>query len=90
MQKIRPFLWFDGKAEEAANFYTTIFKGSNAGSGPKGSVMFASFEINAQEFIIVDPQSFGGCLVWSTSRHSQNKVHAIASCGVRILSLISH
>ncbi len=45
MQKITPFLWFDGKAEEAANFYTSIFKNSKilniarygeAGPGPKG------------------------------------------------------
>jgi len=46
MQKITPFLWFDGKAEEAMNFYTSIFKNSKvvsimrygeAGPGPKGS-----------------------------------------------------
>lgn len=45
MEKITPFLWFDGKAEEAANFYTSIFKNSKivnmvrygeAGPGPKG------------------------------------------------------
>lgn len=48
MQKITPFLGFDGKAEEAAKFYTSIFKNSKildmrrygeAGPGPKGSVM---------------------------------------------------
>ena len=59
MQKITPFLWFDGKAEEAANFYTSIFKNSKmgqirrygaAGPGPKGSVMSATFEIEGQEF----------------------------------------
>jgi len=47
MQKITPFLWFDGKAEEAMNFYTSIFKNSKiksvtrygeAGPGPKGTV----------------------------------------------------
>ena len=46
MQKITPFLWFDGRAEEAANFYTAIFPNSKivsmmrygeAGPGPKGS-----------------------------------------------------
>jgi predicted 3-demethylubiquinone-9 3-methyltransferase (glyoxalase superfamily) len=48
MQKIAPFLWFDGKAEKAMKFYTSIFKNSkvrdvmrygDAGPGPKGSVM---------------------------------------------------
>ena len=48
MQKITPFLWFDNNAEEAVNFYTSIFKNSkvgeirrygDAGPGPKGSVM---------------------------------------------------
>ena len=48
MQKITPFLWFDSNAEEAVNFYTSIFKNSkvgeirrygDAGPGPKGSVM---------------------------------------------------
>ncbi len=48
MQKITPFLWFDANAEEAMNFYTSIFKNSrigeirrygDAGPGPKGSVM---------------------------------------------------
>ena len=56
-QKITPFLWFDGKAEEAAKFYTSIFKGSkigyvarygDAGPGPKGSVMTVTFEINGR------------------------------------------
>jgi predicted 3-demethylubiquinone-9 3-methyltransferase (glyoxalase superfamily) len=59
MQKITPFLWFDGKAEEAANFYVSIFKNSKvvsvtrfgeAGPGPKGSVMSAIFELNGQVF----------------------------------------
>jgi len=59
MQKITPFLWFDGKAEEAANFYTSIFKNSKvlniarygeAGPGPKGTVMTATFQIEGQQF----------------------------------------
>jgi predicted 3-demethylubiquinone-9 3-methyltransferase (glyoxalase superfamily) len=58
-QKITPFLWFDGKAEEAANFYVSIFKNSKieavtrygeAGPGPKGSVMIVSFQIEGQKF----------------------------------------
>ncbi|SRR5258708_23118585 len=63
MQKITPFLWFDGKAEEAMNFYTSIFKNSKllnimrygeAGPGPKGSVMSATFELDGQEFIALN------------------------------------
>jgi predicted 3-demethylubiquinone-9 3-methyltransferase (glyoxalase superfamily) len=59
MQKITPFLWFDGQAEEAMNFYTSIFKNSKignvsrygeAGPGPKGSVMVASFELDGMRF----------------------------------------
>ncbi|HLY60345.1 MAG TPA: VOC family protein [Terriglobia bacterium] len=59
MQKITPFLWFDGKAEEAMNFYVSIFKNSKvlsvtrfgeAGPGPKGSVMTASFQLEGQNF----------------------------------------
>lgn len=59
MQKITPFLWFDGKAEEAAKFYVSIFKRSRignvarygaAGPGPKGSVMSISFRLEGQEF----------------------------------------
>lgn len=59
VQKITPFLWFDGRAEEAANFYTSIFKNSkvqsvsrygDAGPGPKGSVMLATFLLDGQEF----------------------------------------
>ncbi|MGH9402256.1 MAG: VOC family protein [Terriglobia bacterium] len=63
MQKITPFLWFDGKAEEAANFYTSIFKNSkkgsvtrygDAGPGPKGTVMIAAFQLEGQEFIALN------------------------------------
>jgi predicted 3-demethylubiquinone-9 3-methyltransferase (glyoxalase superfamily) len=63
MQKITTFLWFDGRAEEAVNFYTSIFKNSkvggisrygDAGPGPKGSVMTASFELEGQEFVALN------------------------------------
>jgi predicted 3-demethylubiquinone-9 3-methyltransferase (glyoxalase superfamily) len=59
MQKIIPFLWFDGRVEEAMDFYLSIFKKAkvktvrrygDAGPGPKGSVMTASFELEGQEF----------------------------------------
>jgi predicted 3-demethylubiquinone-9 3-methyltransferase (glyoxalase superfamily) len=57
MQKITPFLWFDGKAEEAMNFYVSIFKNSKVGSvtpGPKGSVMMATFELDGQPFMALN------------------------------------
>jgi len=59
MHKITPFLWFDGQAEEAMNFYVSIFKNSKVGRvsrwgeggpGPKGTVMSASFELDGQPF----------------------------------------
>ena len=62
-QKITPFLWFNDNAEEAINFYTSIFKNSKIGSvarygeagpGPKGSVMTATFQIEGQEFITLN------------------------------------
>jgi predicted 3-demethylubiquinone-9 3-methyltransferase (glyoxalase superfamily) len=63
MQKITPFLWFDGRAEEAMNFYTSIFRNSKVGSvtrygdagpGPKGTVMSATFELEGQEFFALN------------------------------------
>jgi predicted 3-demethylubiquinone-9 3-methyltransferase (glyoxalase superfamily) len=63
MKKITPFLWFDDKAEEAMNFYVSIFKNSKVGSvtrygeagpGPKGSVMTARFQLDGQEFIALN------------------------------------
>ena len=59
MPKISPFLWFDNQAEEAMNFYVSIFKNAkignvsrygDAGPGPKGSVMVASFELDGMKF----------------------------------------
>jgi len=63
MQKITPFLWYDGNAEEAVNFYISIFKNSkmgkisrygDAGPGPKGSVMSVTFQIEGQEFFALN------------------------------------
>jgi predicted 3-demethylubiquinone-9 3-methyltransferase (glyoxalase superfamily) len=63
MEKITPFLWFDGKAEEAMNFYISIFKNSKmvsvtrfgeAGPGPKGTVMTATFQLDAQQFVAIN------------------------------------
>jgi predicted 3-demethylubiquinone-9 3-methyltransferase (glyoxalase superfamily) len=64
MQKITPFLWFDTNAEEAANFYVSVFKNSKVRgmtrytgeepSGQKGSVMTVSFELDGQEFVALN------------------------------------
>ena len=63
MQKITPFLWFNDNAEEAMNFYVSVFKNSkvksvtrytDAGPGPKGTVMTAEFELESQEFIALN------------------------------------
>lgn len=63
MQKITPFLWFDSQAEEAANFYVSIFKNSKinsivhygkAGPGPEGSVMTVEFQLDGQKFVALN------------------------------------
>jgi predicted 3-demethylubiquinone-9 3-methyltransferase (glyoxalase superfamily) len=63
VQRITPFLWFDDQAEEAMNFYVSIFKNSKvgrvtrygeAGPGPKGSVMSATFQLEGQEFMALN------------------------------------
>lgn len=62
-QKITPFLWFDDNAEEAVNFYTSIFKNSriksvtrygDAGPGPKGSVMTVEFQLEGRAFVALN------------------------------------
>lgn len=63
MQKITTFLWFDHQAEEAAHFYTSIFKNSKigevtrygkAGPGPEGAVMVISFQLEGQNFLALN------------------------------------
>jgi predicted 3-demethylubiquinone-9 3-methyltransferase (glyoxalase superfamily) len=67
MQKITPFLWFDDQAEEAVNFYTSLFKNSKIGrifryteeaadkTGlPVGSVLTIEFEIEGQKFVALN------------------------------------
>ena len=54
MQKITPFLWFDTQAEEAMNFYVSLFKNSkviNVSRGPDGKAFSVSFELDGQEFM---------------------------------------
>ena len=63
MQKITPCLWFDGKTEEAMNFYVSVFPRAKVTSlrridvpapGPGGEVVTASFELDGQAFIALD------------------------------------
>ena len=69
MQKITPFLWFDGQAEEAVKFYTSVFKNSKAGRilrygeeaakvsssrRPVGSVLTIEFELEGQKFVALN------------------------------------
>jgi len=67
MHKITPFLWFDGKAEEAAKFYASIFKNSKIGKitrygkegyeihrRPSGTVMTVEFQIDGQKFVALN------------------------------------
>ena len=67
MQRITPFLWYDNQAEEAMNYYVSIFRNSKVGSvtrydeagakasgRPKGSLMTASFELDGQQFVALN------------------------------------
>jgi predicted 3-demethylubiquinone-9 3-methyltransferase (glyoxalase superfamily) len=57
MQKITPFLWFDDQAEEAMNFYVSIFKNSKVlgvNPGPNGKAMSVKFELDGQEFMALN------------------------------------
>lgn len=86
MQTITPFLWFDGKAEEAVNFYTSIFKNSKVGRityygegspGPKGTVMTATFQLDGQEFMALNggPQfSFTPAISFFVNCQTQEEV----------------
>ena len=86
MQKITPFLWFDGNAEEAANFYVSTFKNSKilsiarygeAGPGPKGSVMTVEFQLRGQDFIALNggPQfRFTEAISFSVNCETQEEV----------------
>jgi predicted 3-demethylubiquinone-9 3-methyltransferase (glyoxalase superfamily) len=67
MQRVRPFLWFDDAAEDAAKLYTSVFgnskitnvvRYSEESPGPAGKVMLVSFELDGQEFMALN--FFGG------------------------------
>ena len=86
MQKITPWLWFDAQAEEAANYYTSIFKNSRvldvqrhgeAGALPAGTVMTARFELEGQEFVALNggPQfTFTEAISFQVSCRTQDEV----------------
>jgi len=86
MQKIIPFLWFDDKAEEAANFYTSIFKDSkiervthygDTGPGPKGTVMSVVFQLEGQEFYALNgdpPYTFNPAISFFVNCEDQKEV----------------
>ncbi|MFD1773729.1 VOC family protein [Paenibacillus rhizophilus] len=86
MQKIAPFLWFDGKAEEAMNFYTSIFKNSRIkdirrskgeGPWPEGTVMSGTFQLDGQEFMALNggPQfSFSPAVSFFVNCETQQEI----------------
>jgi predicted 3-demethylubiquinone-9 3-methyltransferase (glyoxalase superfamily) len=86
MPTISPFLWFDHHAEQAANFYVSIFKNSRvvtvtrygeAGPGPQGSVMTVAFELDGQPFVALNggPQfRFSEAISFSVDCETQQEV----------------
>jgi predicted 3-demethylubiquinone-9 3-methyltransferase (glyoxalase superfamily) len=86
MQRVTPCLWFDTQAEEAATYYTSIFRNSRvlditrygkAGPGPEGSVMTVTFELDGQEFVGLNggPQfTFNEAISFQVTCDSQDEV----------------
>jgi predicted 3-demethylubiquinone-9 3-methyltransferase (glyoxalase superfamily) len=86
MQKIIPFLWFDGNAEEAMNFYVSVFKNSklgtitrsgDAGPEPKGTVITGTFQIDGQNFYALNggPQfKFSSAISFFVNCETQQEV----------------
>jgi len=86
MRNITPFLWFDGKAEEAARFYVSIFKNSKIvgmsrygeqGPGPKGSVMVVTFQLDGQDFCALNggPQfTFSPAISFAVNCQTQQEI----------------
>jgi predicted 3-demethylubiquinone-9 3-methyltransferase (glyoxalase superfamily) len=86
MQSITPFLWFDGNAEEAMNFYVSIFRDSKiesvsrwgeVGPGPKGTVMTATFQLAGQRFMALNggPQfTFTPAISFFVSLETQQEI----------------
>ncbi|MGB8520212.1 MAG: VOC family protein [Candidatus Tumulicola sp.] len=87
MPSITPFLWFAGQAEEAVDYYVSIFKNSritdtsrygDAGPGPAGSVMTIEFELDGQEFMAINAPSDSS--EPSAEEFSQGKIALFVSC----------
>ena len=86
MHKITPFLWFNSNAEEAMNFYVSVFRNSSvksvgrygeAGPGPKGTVMSATFQLDGQDFFALNggPQfTFTPAISFFVSCETQDEV----------------
>jgi predicted 3-demethylubiquinone-9 3-methyltransferase (glyoxalase superfamily) len=86
MPRITPFLWFDTQAEEAAQFYTSIFKNSKirrvlrypeGSPGPVGRVMTVDFELDGQEFTALNAGStfkFNEAISFVVHCHNQEEV----------------
>ncbi len=93
MQKITPCLWFDDKAEEAVNFYVSVFKNSKIGSitrygkegaevsgRPKGTVMTVTFQLDGQEFMALNggPQfTFSPAISFLVNCETQEEVDVL-------------
>ncbi len=87
MPSITPFLWFNGQAEEAAEFYVSVFKNSKitdasrygeAGPGPAGSVMTLDFELDGQAFMAINAP--GGDSEPPGDDFAQGKIALFVSC----------
>lgn len=87
MPGITPFLWFTGEAEEAAEFYVSVFKNSKitgvsrygeAGPGPAGSVMTLDFELDGQPFMAINAPSADSRV--PSDNFSQGKIALFVSC----------
>jgi predicted 3-demethylubiquinone-9 3-methyltransferase (glyoxalase superfamily) len=86
MQKISPFLWFDGKAEEAAKFYVSIFENSRivktnyyleGSPGVPGSVMTVEFVLDGVEFVALNGgpyYQFSPAISFSVACRTQEEV----------------
>jgi predicted 3-demethylubiquinone-9 3-methyltransferase (glyoxalase superfamily) len=85
-QRITPFLWFNGQAEEAASFYISVFKNSKvlhtarygeAGPGRKGTVMTIQFQLDGQEFIALNagtPYQFNEAISLTVDCKNQQEI----------------
>jgi len=92
MQKISPFLWFDGNAEEAVNFYVSVFpnakigkilRSSKAGPGPEGNVLTVSFELEGLQFTALNGGSqfrFTEAVSFTVSCNDQAEVDYYWDC----------